>query len=79
MKEREVKVKVFPGSKREKCIQNENGTFDVYVREPAQRNLANTRVRERIAEHFDVSPARVVIRTGHRARRKTLNIVPLEY
>ncbi len=76
MVEAVVNVKVFPSSKKEKVIHHTDGTFEIYVREPAQRNMANTRVRECIRKHFGVPKERVIIKTGHRARKKVLTIVP---
>ncbi len=48
-----VKAHVFPGMKREECVR-EGTVFRISVREPAQRNLANTRVRELIARELHV-------------------------
>ena len=70
-----VKVKVFPKTKKEKFVECSDNSFEIYVREPAERNMANTRVRELIARHFGVELSKVVIRTGHRARGKTLAII----
>jgi len=70
-----IKVKVFPSSKKEKVIKNEDDSFEIYIREPAQNNLANRRVCEIIANHFTVPTYRVIIKTGHRARKKMLEIV----
>jgi len=70
-----VHAKVFPASKKEKFIEVGENAFDVYVREPAQRNLANFRVRECIAAHYGVEVAQVSIQTGHRARKKTLAVI----
>lgn len=70
-----VKVKVFPSSKKEKFVDLTNNTFEIYVREPAQKNLANMRVRELIAEYFTVSAERVIIKTGHRSRKKVLEVL----
>ncbi|MAZ67490.1 hypothetical protein CL652_01830 [bacterium] len=69
-----IHVKVFPISKKERVIQHTSDTFDVYVREPAQKNLANIRVREIIAEHLGIPIAQAVIQTGHRARKKTFMV-----
>ena len=70
-----VHVKVFPSSKKEKFVTMAPDTFEAYVREPDEHNLANTRVREKVAEFLGVELSRVVIKTGHRARKKTLAIM----
>ena len=67
MSEETITVKVFAGAKKEK--------FDlpnVYVREPAQKNLANHRVRELLATHFGVALGNVQILTGHHSPKKRI-------
>lgn len=76
MNENVIRVTAFPESKKEKIIQLENGSLEIYVKEPAQRNLANTRVRECVAAHVGVPVARIAIQSGHRARKKALIILP---
>ena len=48
-----VKVMVTPSAKKEK-VEEKNGELFISVKEPAQRNLANKRVRELVASHFGV-------------------------
>jgi uncharacterized protein YggU (UPF0235/DUF167 family) len=67
-----IYAKVFPESKKERCMQSAGGNFDIFVRDPAKNNLANYRARELVAAHFGVGLSQVTIRTGHRSRRKTL-------
>ncbi len=71
---RTVHVKVFPDAKKERVLEVQPWTFEIYVREPAQHNLANSRVRECVAEHFNVPLTHVTIETGHRARKKRLTV-----
>lgn len=72
-----VHVRVTPGAKRESFIETDNKHFSVSVKEPAERNLANTRVRELIAEHFRVALGKVKIITGHRSAQKMLDVAGL--
>jgi len=67
---RSVTVTTFPSSKKEKFIAVAPDAFEAYVREPAQHNMANTRVRELVAAFFAVPVSSVIISTGHRARKK---------
>jgi len=71
-----IKVLVSPGAKREKVEEKgEKGdTFLISVREPAQGNLANTRVRELVAMRFHAPLGKVRILTGHRSRAKMISI-----
>lgn len=74
MEDKIVYAKVFPSAKKEKVIALENNAFEIYVREPAQRNMANTRVRECIANHFGIPTSKVIMQTGHRTRKKSFII-----
>jgi uncharacterized protein YggU (UPF0235/DUF167 family) len=67
-----IKVRVIAGAKREAFKSTKKNYFDISVKEPAQRNLANTRVRELIAGHFKVSLGKVRIVNGHHSPSKLL-------
>ncbi|OGG72455.1 hypothetical protein A3A38_02110 [Candidatus Kaiserbacteria bacterium RIFCSPLOWO2_01_FULL_53_17] len=70
-----AKVFVTPGAKKEKVEEGKKeGELKISVREPAQRNLANTRVRELLAARFRVPLARVRILSGHHSPRKLFSI-----
>jgi len=69
-----VKVTVTPGAKKEKLEKISDTHFEIAVREPAQRNLANRRVVSIIAGQFKVVPAQVRIVSGHRSHSKILSI-----
>ncbi len=69
-----VRVLVTPGAKKEKIGEGKKGELLVSVREPAQRNLANTRVRELLAARFRVPLSAVRILSGHRSPRKLFSI-----
>ena len=90
-----VRVKTFPGARKEKFFEVKTSEqhsdilqpaqkllrasknvrmFEAYVREPAQKNLANTRVRELVADYFGVALSSVAITKGHRSRNKLLEI-----
>lgn len=68
-----IKVLVTPGAKKEK-IEEKGDTLRISVREPATQNLANTRVRELVAELFKAPVGKVRILTGHRSRAKMISI-----
>ncbi len=68
-----LKVEVTPGAKKE-SLKKGGGKWQISVREPAERNLANTRVRELIALDAGVPVARVRILTGHHSRVKMISI-----
>ncbi|MBI3020189.1 MAG: DUF167 domain-containing protein [Parcubacteria group bacterium] len=80
-----VKVFVTPRAKKERVEEapasatgsgagNKKGVLKISVKEPAQRNLANTRVRELVARRFKVPLAAVRVLSGHRSPHKLLSI-----
>lgn len=67
-----IKAKVVAGSKAESLVKESDERFIVHVKEPAKRNLANTRIRELIAMHYKVSVGKVRIINGHHSPSKLL-------
>jgi len=68
-----IKVHVFPGSKREKIIEK-GELYELHVKEKAEMNRANKRVREIIAERFSVQEGGVRMLSGHRSPKKLFSI-----
>ena len=69
-----VRVRVTPGAKKERVLRQKPDEFDIAVREPATRNLANTRVRELIAAAFGVGAGAVRMVSGHRSPTKIISV-----
>jgi len=69
-----IKVRVTPSAKAEKFTQKTKDHFVIAVREVAERNLANGRVRELVAEHFGLVVGKVRIISGHHSPSKILNV-----
>jgi len=69
-----VKVRATAGTKREEFRQESDTHFSVCVREKAERNEANTRIRELVAEHFGVAVGKVRIVNGHQSPSKLLDV-----
>ena len=67
-----IKVKVLAGAKREELIMDKPEYFNISVKEPAARNLANKRVRELIANHYSLPIGKVRIVNGHHSPSKLL-------
>ena len=67
-----IHVKVTAGAKKEYFVKKSPDHFEVSVREKAERNMANTRVLELVAEYFKVSKNKVRIVNGHRSPSKLL-------
>lgn len=68
-----IKVLVTPGARKE-TVEEKGETLSIAVREPAQGNLANTRVRELIALRFQKPIGSVRILTGHHSRVKMISV-----
>ncbi len=49
-----LKVKVHAGEKKEKLLQKTPDSFEIWVKAPAERGLANAAVRAALAAHFGV-------------------------
>jgi uncharacterized protein YggU (UPF0235/DUF167 family) len=69
-----IHVKMTPKAKRESFEVLNETHVAVAVKEPAERNLANTRMREMVAEHYLVPVAAVRIISGHHSRSKLVAV-----
>ncbi|MCH7597785.1 DUF167 domain-containing protein [Patescibacteria group bacterium] len=69
-----IKVTVTPNAKKESLIEMNPKDLAICVREKTERNQANRRMCELVADHFGVSSRSVHIMTGHRARSKILTV-----
>lgn len=67
-----IHVKVTVGARKESFIKKIVDHFEVSVKEKAQRNMANARVLELVANHFNVSINKVRIVNGHQRPSKLL-------
>lgn len=70
-----IKVKAFPGARKEKVVALGDHAYEMYVREPAERNMANNRFRQLVALECQVPLAQVRIQSGARSRKKTFAIL----
>ena len=69
-----IKVKVFVGSKKEEIFQKSEDSFDVRVKEKAERGQANRAVRRVLAEHLKISSSKIRIVKGARKPNKIFEI-----
>jgi uncharacterized protein YggU (UPF0235/DUF167 family) len=69
-----VKVHVYPGMKKEKITETTINTYELILKAPAERNAANVRVREIIADIYCVPITAVRIITGHHSPSKILDV-----
>jgi uncharacterized protein YggU (UPF0235/DUF167 family) len=69
-----VRVVVYPGAKRETVSKVKEGYFEVSVKEPAERNLANKRIKEILGAEFSINPKAIQIVSGHHSSRKIFSL-----
>jgi uncharacterized protein YggU (UPF0235/DUF167 family) len=69
-----IHVTVTAGARKESIKETKPNYFTISVREKPERNMANKRILELIAEHFGISASRVRITNGHRHPSKLLVI-----
>ncbi len=67
-----IHVKVMAGAKREAFKKKSEDHFEISVREKAERNIANTRILELVAQYFKVLTNKVRIVNGHRSPSKLI-------
>ena len=69
-----ITAMVTTGVKKEKCILIGDNKFEIHVKQKAERSMANERVRELLANHFDTTLSRVRIVKGHHTLKKHIEI-----
>lgn len=69
-----IKVRVVTGAREETFSQKTDDHFDIKVREKAERNLANKRVLELVARHYQIPVGKVRIINGHQSPSKILSV-----
>lgn len=65
-----IRVHALPGAKKERVLRENETSFTIAVREPAERNLANARIREVLAMELGLPLGKVRILTGHHSPSK---------
>ena len=69
-----IKVKVYPDQTKEKVVVNDDGSYELYIREPAKEGMANRRVLAIITEKINPKPKRVKIVSGHISPAKIIEV-----
>lgn len=71
-----VRVNAYPESRKERfvAVKGKDHTFDAFVKEPAERNMANVRIRLLLAENYNVPLGKVRMITGHHSPTKIFTI-----
>ena len=69
-----VRVNATPEAKKEHVERLASDRYAISVREPAERNLANGRIRELLARELGVLEGAVKLVSGHRSRHKIFSV-----
>jgi hypothetical protein len=69
-----IKVKVTANARKETLERISSDHFEVAVKEKAERNMANRRVLELIANFFELPAGKVKLVSGHHSPGKILNV-----
>lgn len=69
-----VRVVVYPGAKKESVTSTGESRYEIKVKEPAERNLANVRLRELVAQEYRVDFKKVRLISGHQSNRKIFSV-----
>ena len=73
-----VRVHAVPHAKTEKMLaEAQEHVYTISVRERAEQNAANKRIRELVAVHYKVPVTKVRMLTGHRSASKLLEIIQI--
>ena len=70
-----IKVKVFPGSKKEEIIKKAEDSFDISVKAKPQSGDANKEVIKVLALYFKIPAARVRLIKGAKQRNKIFKLL----
>lgn len=70
-----IKVKVFPNSKRATVIKKRDDSFEVCVKEKAERGLANEAVITALTIFLRVPASKIRLVRGAKRRSKVLEIL----
>lgn len=69
-----IHVHVVAGARKERVTKKDPVTLYIQVKEPAERNMANRRIRQILAEIYTVPQEQVTMLTGHRSSSKMYSI-----
>ncbi|MBI3273900.1 MAG: DUF167 domain-containing protein [Candidatus Colwellbacteria bacterium] len=70
-----LKIKTQPGSKKQKIVKKAEDSFEIYVKEKAERGLANRAVASALATYFKVPVGKVRLVKGAKSKNKIFEII----
>ncbi|MBI4655210.1 MAG: DUF167 domain-containing protein [Elusimicrobia bacterium] len=70
-----IKVKVHPDSKEYKVCRKSEDSYELWVKEPAERGRANEAARKILSEFLKIRPENLAIVKGAHSRSKIMKIL----
>ena len=70
-----IKVHVTPKARREHFEKTGESEFTATIKEPAERNEANSRVQQLVADYFNLPVTSVRFLAGMRSKVKTFDVI----
>lgn len=68
-----IHATVHTKTKKEEVVENKPGYFDVWIKEPAERGLANKKVLELLRNHLKIKGQMKIV-SGHHHPKKMISI-----
>jgi len=72
-----IKVKVFPGSKKEEIIKKSEDVFEIRVKEKPERGMANRGVVRILSAYFNIPESKLRLIKGFKERNKIFKIIKI--
>lgn len=69
-----IRVRAVAGAKKEVVTKTASDRYDICVRQQAERNMANVRIRELLAKEFHVAEGAVRLISGHHSPHKIFSV-----
>ncbi len=69
-----IKVKVFPGAKKQEVIKKAPNSFEVFVKEKPEQGRANQRLKQVLASYFNLSSGKIRLIKGAKQRNKIFHL-----
>jgi uncharacterized protein YggU (UPF0235/DUF167 family) len=69
-----IRVNASAGAKKEKIERISEDRYEVSVREPAERNMANKRIKQILAIELRVSEGSLRMISGHQSPHKIFSV-----
>jgi len=68
-------IRAKPDSGKEYITKLDDDHYEVAVKAPPIKGMANRAIIQALADHFNTSPSNVTILSGHTSRTKVIEVV----